>query len=411
MAIQITTELLGDHPKLNDISINGHELSTSWLRDGDGLIGFGEWRTTSVFGANRFSDARTWWHQQLANLSIQNSVHGSGTGPLLFTSFAFDESQESRLVIPEVVIGQKSGKSWITWIGSDHQPSVEVRTNSTNSGEIKWSSGALSDEKWKAQVSKAVEQIKAGNLEKVVLARDLIATSSQEILPSNLINYLVANYPTTWVFLVSNLIGATPELLVRLSKSLVTSRVLAGTIRKTGDEARDLGLAASLAKSSKDLEEHEYAVRSVANAIAPYCSSTNVPEVPFVLHLANLMHLATDVTGVINDAATPVDVFTLLQSLHPSAAVCGTPTSAASALIAELEEMNRARYAGPVGWVDARGDGELGIALRTGQLSVDKKSLRIFAGCGIVAGSIPEDELAESQAKLTPMRTALETRV
>ena len=410
MAIQITTELLGDHPKLNDISVNGHELSTSWLRDGDGLIGFGEWRTTSVFGPNRFSDARTWWHQQLANLSIQNSVHGSGTGPLLFTSFAFDESQESRLVIPEVVIGQKSGKSWITWIGSDHQPSVEVRTNSTNSGEIKWSSGALSDEKWKAQVSKAVELIKAGNLEKVVLARDLIATSSQEILPSNLINYLVANYPTTWVFLVSNLIGATPELLVRLSKSLVTSRVLAGTIRKTGDEARDLGLAASLAKSSKDLEEHEYAVRSVANAIAPYCSSTNVPEVPFVLHLANLMHLATDVTGVINDAATPVDVFTLLQSLHPSAAVCGTPTSAANALIAELEEMNRERYAGPVGWVDARGDGELGIALRTGQLSVDKKSLRIFAGCGIVAGSIPEDELAESQAKLTPMRTALETR-
>ena len=122
------------------------------------------------------------------------------------------------------------------------------------------------------------------------------------------------------------------------------------------------------------------------------------------------MHLATDVTGVINDAATPVDVFTLLQSLHPSAAVCGTPTSAANALIAELEEMNRERYAGPVGWVDARGDGELGIALRTGQLSVDKKSLRIFAGCGIVAGSIPEDELAESQAKLTPMRTALETR-
>ena len=410
MAIQITTELLGDHPKLNDISINGHELSTSWLRDGDGLIGFGEWRTTSVFGPNRFSDARTWWHQQLANLSIQNSVHGGGTGPLLFTSFAFDESQESRLVIPEVVIGQKSGKSWITWIGRDHQPAVEVRTNNAKSGEIKWSSGALSDEKWKAQISKAVELIKSGNLEKVVLARDLIATSSQEILPSNLINYLVANYPTTWVFLVSNLIGATPELLVRLSKSLVTSRVLAGTIRKTGDEARDLGLAASLAKSSKDLEEHEYAVRSVASAIAPYCSSTNVPEVPFVLHLANLMHLATDVTGVINDAATPVDVFTLLQSLHPSAAVCGTPTSAASALIAELEEMNRARYAGPVGWVDARGDGELGIALRTGQLSVDKKSLRIFAGCGIVAGSIPEDELAESQAKLTPMRTALESR-
>ena len=185
---------------------------------------------------------------------------------------------------------------------------------------------------------------------------------------------------------------------------------MAGTIRKSGDEARDLGLAASLAKSSKDLEEHEYAVRSVADALSPFCSSTNVPESPFVLHLANLMHLATDVTGVLNDAATPIDIFTLIASLHPSAAVCGTPTSAASALIDELEEMNRARYAGPVGWIDARGDGEIGIALRAGELSDDHKSMRIFSGCGIVAGSIPEEELAESHAKLSPMRTALEIR-
>ena len=206
------------------------------------------------------------------------------------------------------------------------------------------------------------------------------------------------------------LIGATPELLVRLSKSLVTSRVLAGTIKKSGDEARDLGLAASLAKSSKDLEEHEYAVRSVAEALAPYCSSTNVPEVPFVLHLANVMHLATDVTGVVNESANPVDIFTVIASLHPSAAVCGTPTNKADALIKVLESMNRGRYAGPVGWIDARGDGEIGIALRTGEISADKKSVRIFSGCGIVAGSDPEEELAESQAKLSPMRTALETR-
>jgi menaquinone-specific isochorismate synthase len=185
---------------------------------------------------------------------------------------------------------------------------------------------------------------------------------------------------------------------------------LAGTIRKSGDEAKDLGLAASLAKSSKDLEEHEYAVRSVADALAPYCSSTNVPESPFVLHLANVMHLATDVTGVVNDATTPIDIFTLISSLHPSAAVCGTPTEVASAVINELEEMNRGRYAGPVGWIDARGDGEIGIALRTGELSDDGKSMRIFSGCGIVAGSNPDDELAESQAKLSPMRTALEIR-
>jgi menaquinone-specific isochorismate synthase len=220
---------------------------------------------------------------------------------------------------------------------------------------------------------------------------------------------LEIEYPSTWLFLVDGLVGATPELLVRLSKSLVTSRVLAGTIRKTGDEDRDLTLAASLAKSSKDLEEHEYAVRSVADALAPFCSSTNVPDSPFVLHLSNVMHLATDVTGVLNDSAKPTDIFTLISKLHPSAAVCGTPTKKASELITELEQMNRGRYAGPVGWIDIHGDGEIALALRCGQISQDKLKIQIYAGCGVVAGSDPEKEFAESQAKLMPMRTALET--
>ena len=321
-------------------------------------------------------------------------------------SFSFDQDDDSRLVIPKVLIGKRGSKSWITWIGN--QPQIFESNEGAKKAHVEISSGALSDEQWKERVARAVEHIKNGDLEKVVLARDLIGHASDEISIRKILETLINNYPTTWTFLVSNLLGATPELLVRLSKSLVTSRVLAGTIKKTGDEARDLALAASLAKSSKDLEEHEYAVRSVADALSPFCSSTNVPEVPFVLHLANVMHLATDVTGVINDSATPVDIFTVIESLHPSAAVCGTPTNKAKSLINVLEGMSRGRYAGPVGWIDARGDGEIGIALRSGEVSADKKSIRIFAGCGIVAGSIPSEELAESQAKLSPMRTALE---
>jgi len=259
------------------------------------------------------------------------------------------------------------------------------------------------------RVEQAVTRIKSGELEKLVLARDSMIHSDKTMDIARLIQSLESEYPSTWIFLVQNLIGATPELLVRLSKSLVTSRVLAGTIRKTGDEARDLSLAGSLAKSSKDLEEHEYAVRSVAEALSPYCSSTNVPDSPFVLHLANVMHLATDVTGVVNESATPTDIFTLLSALHPSAAVCGTPTEKAKRAISELEGMSRGRYAGPVGWIDARGDGELGIALRTGLINEQGDGARIFAGCGIVAGSNSADELAESQAKLIPMRTALAT--
>jgi menaquinone-specific isochorismate synthase len=216
---------------------------------------------------------------------------------------------------------------------------------------------------------------------------------------------LAERYENTWVFAVSGLLGATPELLVRRDQGLITSRVLAGTIRRTGDDEADLALAASLARSSKDLEEHEYAVRSVAEALAPHCSSMNVPESPFVLHLPNVMHLATDVAAVSADDASSL---TLAASLHPSAAVGGTPTSNAVALIAELEHMDRGRYAGPVGWMDTRGDGAWGIALRSGAiLPDDPTTIRLYAGCGIVAGSDPESEVAESDAKLVPMRDAL----
>ena len=408
MSTRITTEILGELPKLSEIATSS-PLSTSWIRGGDGLIGFGKYKTHTVVGEKRFSEAAQWWRNELSQLEIHNNVHGSGTGPILFTSFSFLETEESELVIPEIVIGRKGEKSWITWIGNSQQPEISSRVLEEQSLSLSWGAGAVSEDEWKNRISRVVERIKKGELEKVVLARDISAISDQAIDLQTLLQRLESEYPSTWVFLVENLVGATPELLVRLSKSLVTSRVLAGTIRKTGYEEKDLMLAATLAKSSKDLEEHEYAVRSVADALSPFCSSTNVPESPFVLHLSNVMHLATDVTGVVNDSATPVNMFTVIKALHPSAAVCGTPTDDARTVINEVEGMKRGRYAGPVGWIDARGDGEVGIALRCGKLSSDLRTMRLFAGCGVVAGSNPEEELAESQAKLLPMRTALTT--
>jgi menaquinone-specific isochorismate synthase len=239
----------------------------------------------------------------------------------------------------------------------------------------------------------------------VVLARDLIAIAEQPIDLRWPLRQLASSYPNCWTFAVDGLIGATPELLVRREKGLITSRVLAGTIRRTGDDAHDLALAASLARSSKDLEEHEFAVRSVADALKPHCTSMNVPETPFVLHLPNVMHLATDVAGV---AANGASALGLAAALHPSAAVCGTPTDLARDLIGEIEGMRRGRFSGPVGWMDAAGDGEWCIALRCGQADPDDpRRMRIFAGAGIVAGSDPVAELAETNAKLVPMRDAL----
>jgi menaquinone-specific isochorismate synthase len=251
-------------------------------------------------------------------------------------------------------------------------------------------------------VEDAVRRIRAGHLDKVVLARDLIAELDEPLDVRAPLAWLAERYPSCWTFNVDGLFGATPEMLVRRERGLVTSRVLAGTIRRTGDDASDLALAATLARSSKDLEEHEFAVRSVADALAPYSSSMNVPESPFVLHLPNVMHLATDVTGVLDGRASSL---ALAAALHPSAAVGGTPTREAVALIAELEQMDRGRYAGPVGWMDSDGDGEWGIALRSAEY--DGRRVRLFAGCGIVADSNPASELAEAAAKFVPVRDAL----
>lgn len=409
MHISITTELLGEHPPLLDLALSGSssEEFTSWVRGGDGVIGLGVYKRHTVSGPNRFAAAQNWWQQEVNSFEIHKNLPGTGTGPLLFTSFSFDPIEESVLIIPKVVVGQRNGRSWITWIGDGPQPDLANHQVSSTQPAISWSGS--NGQVWQERVAQAIEKIKLGQLEKVVLARFSTATAESALDERALLRNLALEYPATWVFSNSGLIGATPELLVRLSKSMVTSRILAGTIRKTGDDERDLALAGSLARSSKDLEEHEYAVRSVADALAPICSSMNVPESPFVLHLSNVMHLATDVTGVLSDSSRPADIFDLAARLHPSAAVCGTPTEAAKRTIDEIEGISRGRYAGPIGWIDARGDGELGIALRCGQLSDDNRSMRIYAGCGILAGSDPDREFAESQAKMLPMRTALES--
>lgn len=401
--IPVTTTHLGEHVPLLDLLPNDAPLA--WVRNGEGLVGWGVHATTTVSGPHRFADARHWWQKQLEGFAVSNSVHGSGTGPLLFTSFSFSPNDSSVLIIPKIIVGKKSDKSWITWVGSSPQPTLKSEQKVFASNPVRWNEDQDADAHWKQRVTDSVQRIHDGVLDKVVLARDFSGTAQSPIDARSILKRLATEYPSTWSFAVSGLVGATPELLLRLSRTMVTSRVLAGTISKTGDDERDLALAASLARSSKDLEEHEYAVRSVADALEPFCTSTNVPESPYVLHLANVMHLATDVTGALAEKLAHVDAFTILEQLHPSAAVCGTPRAIASELINEIEGMSRGRYAGPVGWIDAAGDGELGIALRCGQINAN--SIRIFAGCGIVAGSNADIELAESEAKLVPMRSAL----
>jgi len=384
------------------------ENPIAWLRRGKGLVAWGVAARCVTSGADRFADAVDWWRSVTSAAVVRDEVGVPGSGLVSVGSFGFaDDPGDSVLVVPRVVVGTRGDRAWVTVIGDEGLaplPELEVQPAVPAPRNITFADGAMSGAAWESVVAQAVARIEAGELEKVVLARDLIATSDDDIDVRWPLRQLAEHYAMCWTFHVDGLFGATPEMLVRRERGLVTSRVLAGTIRRTGDDEHDLALAGQLARSSKDLEEHEYAVRSVADSLAPYCSSMNVPEVPFVLHLPNVMHLATDVAGVVHDS-DGANVLELAAGLHPSAAVGGTPTKVAVEMIAEIEGMDRGRYAGPVGWMDADGDGEFAIALRSAE--VDGHQVRLFAGCGIVADSDPEAELAEAQAKFLPVRDAL----
>ena len=390
----------------------------SWVRRGDGIVAWGELARVEVGGEGQFAHAEQAWTRLLRTMTVHDDVRTPGTGPVAFGSFSFDPASPvgGALVVPRVVVGRRGPLAWVTTLAEETtspapQPTVAelLRVGAapmTAPGPVTYADGALTPDAWLDVVADAVSRIRDGAVDKVVLARDVRARTTHPVDPRYLLGRLADRFSGCGTFSVDGLVGATPELLVRSEKGLVISRVLAGTVRRTGDDDADLARAAHLSHSSKDLEEHEYAVSSVAQALTPFCTSTNVPETPFVLHLPNVLHLATDVTGVL--APPGASSLALADALAPTAAVCGTPTAVARDLIREIEHLDRARYAGAVGWLGADGDGEWGIGLRSAELDPeDPRELRLFAGCGIVAASVPADELAETEAKLEPMRYAL----
>jgi menaquinone-specific isochorismate synthase len=384
----------------------------SWVRRGEGMVAWGQFARWDGKGAGRIDDAATWWRRLCRHAQVRDDVRGRGTGLIALGSFAFGDSSAAggSLVVPEYVVGISDGRAWLTVIGSSfarEDPTladvIAPQAPPAPLPRIEISEG--DEPHWRDAVTQAVGRIGAGELDKVVLARAVEAHAHGAVDLRSVLAPLAAEYDTCWAFHFDGLVGATPELLVRVDHGLVTSRVLAGTIRMTGDDMSDLARAGALARSSKDREEHSYAVRSVTQVFAAHCASVNVPDEPSVLHLPNVMHLATDVTGVLSHHASSLE---LVRELHPSAAVCGTPTVAAGKVIDDLEGLDRGRYAGPVGWIDAAGDGEWCIALRCAEISrAEPHRLRLFAGCGIVAASDPDSEWLESEAKLEPMRRAL----
>lgn len=382
----------------------------AWIRGGEGLAGWGEAaRVTLPAGEDRFTAGEKWLRELFDGAEVHDEVGLPGCGPVAFGSFTFDAASDgSVLIVPQVILGRRAGRAWLTTIGwpGEQQP-VTAPAPVTTAAEIRWHDGSLAAPDWERAVATAVARIRAGELAKVVLARDLHATASASIDHRFLIRRLAGRYPGCYTFACAGLVGATPELLISREDREISSLVLAGTARRGRDAASDEALAGALLTSAKDVEEHSYAVADVRSALAPLCERLAVAQRPALLRLANVQHLATTVTGTLA-AGHPVTghtVLALVAALHPTPAVCGTPTETAMEVIRELEGMDRGRYAGPVGWVDGSGNGEWGIALRCAEIT--GRRARLFAGCGIVAGSEPAAELAETQAKFRPMQESL----
>ncbi|WP_262406083.1 isochorismate synthase MenF [Protaetiibacter sp. SSC-01] len=376
-----------------------------FMRRGEGVAGLGEALRLTFRGPDRIAEAAETWRRIASAATVDDPVGKSGSGLLAFGAFTFDETSafESVLIVPRTIVGRRDGLTWITDVavaGEDTPASQPAPSALGAEFRLSLQPGDVSPELYRDLVARAVDRIRSGELRKVVLARDLVGHLPEGGDLRRVLTDLALGYPDTWTFAVDGHIGSSPETLVRVNHGKVTARVLAGSIARGADADADHAAALRLATSTKDLDEHRYAVQSVLDALAPHArAGVSASEIPFTLKLPNLWHLATNIEGTLSDVSSALD---LAAALHPTAAVAGTPTSKAMDLIRELEPLDRGRYGGPVGWVDADGDGKWAVSLRSAEVTPGG-DIRAYAGGGILAASDPDVELAETKLKFRPV--------
>jgi menaquinone-specific isochorismate synthase len=346
--------------------------------------------------------------ERLAAIVTEDEVGLPGCGPVAFAALPFTLTPDADLVVPQVVVGRTAdGTRWVTTIGAMGAPTPEI-TSTAVAPRPGWAADARITSSrdpadWQAAVVTARDKIRAGALDKVVLARELCIEMSEEIDVVGVLARLRSSFPSSFVYSVDGMIGASPELLVSRSGDVVRSHPLAGTAPRSGDPAVDARIANALVASTKDQLEHRLTIDMVHDTLLPWCSYLDEEAEPSIVAVANVQHLGTLVEGRLSKPLP--SVLDLVRALHPTPAVGGHPRADALALIDELEELDRGRYAGAVGWVDADGNGRWAVALRCAQIS--GSSARLYAGVGVVRDSDPDAELAETQAKFAAMLGAL----
>ena len=388
--------------RIQRIQQTGLDLSgkSVFLHKDQKIIASGEALRIVAKGKDRIHQLSLAWQEILNSAEISNDSGMDSAGLIAMVTIAFSENSEyeSVLIVPSKTQVISEGGSFEVLVGDHQQPF----TLKNVTGEF--SIGNQNSSAFLASVEKALAEITSGRIEKVVLARDLVLPITGEPDLGPALTRLHERYPECWTYKVGNVFGATPEILLRAKNGEVSARVLAGTAARGTDPDVDVAIADGLSHSLKNKHEHEYAVQSLVKELRPFCSSVDYEKEPFSLVLPDLWHLATDVTGKLLPNVTLFDV---IEKLHPTAAVAGTPTEAATKLLEGLEPFDRGGYAGPVGWLSSNGSGEIAIALRGGV--IEKNQIRAIAGSGIVAESIPEAELVETELKFRAVRWAFQS--
>jgi isochorismate synthase len=326
-----------------------------------------------------------------------------------FAALPFDRAGLGELIVPQIVLEVDQGERSLSVVDGDMSTdealamidSLESDAEEPDEFSVR---SIHPPEYWRDEiVAKAIDLITAGRLDKVVLARELEITANRTFNASAVLDRLHKRYGTAIRFRVEDFLGASPELLVSRSNNVVSAHPLAGTSPRFEDLAQDVASSQELEASTKNQWEHRITINWLLDNLLPFCSYVDAEPEPQIVTLANVHHLGTRVEGRLSKPAA--HVLELVAALHPTPAVGGAPQEEAVKLIGELEQANRDRYAGPVGWVDSDGNGAFAVAIRSAQIQGD--TARLFAGVGVVGDSEPESELAETESKFQTMRQAL----
>jgi isochorismate synthase len=379
------------------------------------LVGCGVAATITIEGAPA-GGAADLVRSFMSTIDIDDAVGCMGSGPIAFGALPFAPGARGVLTIPRLVVGRDAeGRSWATTIdhpGDERDPQVAlddavVASRADDAGGAGPSRFTVRSDRdpddWCNAVEAATLELRSGNHHKVVLARGVTIEADQPFRREEVLRNLQRAYPSCFLFAIGGFVGASPELLVARAGDAVCSYPMAGTAPRSADAPTDAALAAALLASSKDREEHQITIDMVHDTLLPWCSYLDWEPEPGIVAMANVQHLATRMEGRLSDP--PASVLDLVVALHPTPAVGGHPREVALEMIGRLEGLDRDCYSGPVGWVDAHGNGEWAVGIRSAHL--DGSTARCFAGVGVVADSDPAAELAETRVKLQALLSAL----